>query len=150
MGMDSMQVRVLIVDDNIDLAGSISRLLLHYGFSVETAPNGAQGIEIARSFQPRIVLLDIGLPDMDGYLVAQTLREELGLTSATLIAISAHYPRSLHEVGRKSRFDHFLVKPVDFELLMPLLEFASDARRPQDDCDGANEVDSGSRGVINH
>jgi DNA-binding response OmpR family regulator len=119
-----MQIRVLIVDDNLDLAGSISRLLLHYGFSVATAPTGTQAIEIARSFQPRIVLLDIGLPDMDGYVVAQALREELGLTSATLIAISAHYPKPFPERGRDARIDHFLVKPVDFENLLPLLEIA--------------------------
>jgi two-component system CheB/CheR fusion protein len=122
-----MPIPVLIVDDNVDLAGSISRLLMHYGFSVAIAPTGLEAIEQARSFRPRIVLLDIGLPDMDGYLVAHMIRTELGLNSATLIAISAHYPKSPPETAHGATIDHFLIKPIDFEALLPLLDVAHDA-----------------------
>lgn len=113
--------RVLIVDDNLDLAGLMSRVLAYHGFQVVTAPNGYAAIEAARSFRPQVVLLDIGLPDMDGYQVAQALRRDVGLVKAIYIAISAYDLSSPPLRARESRFDHFFVKPVDLERLIALL-----------------------------
>jgi CheY-like chemotaxis protein len=120
--------RVLIVDDNLDLAGLMSRVLAYYGFQVATAPNGHAAIETARSFRPQVVLLDIGLPDMDGYQVAQALRRDVGLERATYIAISAYDLNSRPLHTRESRFDHFFVKPVDLERLIALLPRARPGR----------------------
>jgi CheY-like chemotaxis protein len=124
MTTSSEASRVLVVDDNLDLAGLMSMVLAHHGFQVATAPNGHAAIETARSFRPQVVLLDIGLPDMDGYQVAQTLRRDVGLEKATYIAISAYDLNSRPFRARESRFDHFLVKPVDLERLIALLSRA--------------------------
>jgi CheY-like chemotaxis protein len=121
MATSSEVSRVLIVDDNLDLAGLMSRVLAYHGFQVATAPNGHMAIETARSFRPQVVLLDIGLPDMDGYQVAQALRRDVGLEKATYIAISAYDLSSRPLRAREAWFDHFLVKPVDLERLISLL-----------------------------
>jgi DNA-binding response OmpR family regulator len=117
---------VLIVDDNTDLARSMSMLLSHYGFPVATASDGRSAIETARSFRPKIVLLDIGLPDIDGYRVAQALRNDVGLNDSTLIAISANDPLSRSTHSPVSYFDHYLVKPVDLDILLLLFPKTSD------------------------
>ena len=121
---DEGPIRILIVDDNQDLARSMSMLLAHYGFAVATAPDGMTAIEEARSFRPAVILLDIGLPDMNGYDVADTLRAHLGLGDARFIAISAVDSRSSHGPSSNT-FEHYLVKPVDFEFLLLLLNEAS-------------------------
>src|SRR5690606_38161361 len=68
--------RILLVDDNVDLVAMLASTLRHKGYAVETAYNGPEGLEIARRWDPHVVLLDIGLPDMDGYEVARELRED--------------------------------------------------------------------------
>ena len=118
--------RILIVDDNLDLARSMSMLLSHYGFPVATAADGRTAIETARSFRPKVVLLDIGLPDIDGYHVAKALRNDVGLNESTLIAISANDPLSRSSHSPVSCFDHYLVKPVDLDLLLLLFPKTSD------------------------
>ena len=117
----AVPVRVLIVDDNTDLADSMGRLLEHHGFDVLTAAFGRRGLETARSFRPRVVLLDIDLPDMDGYQVAANLRQDPGLDNVLLIGVSA-YERDPRFTGeREARFDHYLIKPVELDQLLALL-----------------------------
>jgi two-component system CheB/CheR fusion protein len=121
MSKSISSVRVLIVDDNADLASSMSQLLAYYGFDVASASSGLRGLETAKRFHPRIVLLDIGLPDIDGYQVASRMRSELSDESLLIVAISA-FERdracfSLTETG----FDHYLMKPVEFDHLLPLI-----------------------------
>ena len=123
-GKQHFPTRVLIVDDNLDLAWSMSMLLLHYGFAVATAPNGRSAIEQARHFQPTIILLDIGLPDMNGYEIADALRGCIGLEQATYIAVSAMDAMATGGQPSPARFDHYLIKPVDLERLLPLLNQA--------------------------
>lgn len=118
--------RILIVDDNMDLARSMSMLLSHYGFPVATASDGHTAIETARSFRPKVVLLDIGLPDIDGYHVAHALRNDVCLDDATLIAISANDPLSRSTHSPVSCFDHYLVKPVDLDILLLLFPKTND------------------------
>jgi len=113
--------RILIVDDNADLAEATSMMLGICGFDTRTAYCGRLAMEQARSFQPEIVLLDIGLPDIDGYQVAATLRGEDSLSAATFIAVSAVDPDSQSPFAREARFDHYLIKPVDFDVLIRLL-----------------------------
>jgi two-component system, sensor histidine kinase len=124
-------LRVLVVEDNVDLAQLTSVLLVHHGFDVATAADGHIAIERAVSFRPHVILLDIGLPGMDGYQVADALRADPRTKDALIIAISAYdrddYPGRSGQAG----FDHHLVKPVDFDDLVLLFNPGpSGARRP--------------------
>ena len=84
-----VKTRILIVDDNKDLAGSLARLLRILGHDVEVVFEGRKGIVTARTYRPRVVLLDIGLPNLDGYHVARTLRQE-GFNDTMIIALSGY------------------------------------------------------------
>jgi two-component system CheB/CheR fusion protein len=112
--------RVMVVDDNADLARLASLVLATYGFDVTTAHDGPVAIEIARSFRPHVVLLDIGLPGMDGYQVADVLRGNSETKDAIIIAISAFDRDVDHGRSGQTGFDHRLVKPVDFDALVLL------------------------------
>ena len=113
--------RILIVDDNADLAEAMSMMLTLWGFTTTTAYNGGLALEKARTFRPEIILLDIGLPDMDGYEVASTIRSECGLATTVFIGISALDPDTRAAHAREARFDHYLIKPVDLDVLLRLL-----------------------------
>jgi len=113
--------RVLIAEGNRDLSRSVAHLLKLAGYDVETVHDGRDAVEAACASLPAIVLLDIGLPGLDGYRVAERLRREAGLVHLVIIAISG-YDADMHP-GRSERagFDLHLVKPVDFDALLPLL-----------------------------
>jgi CheY-like chemotaxis protein len=88
---------------------------------VKTASSGVKGILVAQSFGPNIILLDIGLPDMDGYQVAQKLRELSNLQGVPIVAMSV-YRMGLDNPGRnKAEFDHFLLKPPQLNELRTLI-----------------------------
>ncbi len=114
--------RVLVVDDNVDTAEGMARLLKASGYQPSIAHSGAEALEIAREVRPDFALLDIGLPGMNGYEVAQTLREDERLRDAILIAISGYGQEQDRIRSRTAGFDHHLVKPVDFDSLLLLLE----------------------------
>lgn len=113
---------MLVVDDNVDLMKLTSFLLVHHGFDVATALDGPAALEKARSFLPHVILLDIGLPGMDGYEVAEALRSDAQTKGAVIIAISAYDRHAHHRRSEHARFDHHLVKPVDFDALLTLFE----------------------------
>jgi signal transduction histidine kinase/DNA-binding response OmpR family regulator len=121
--------RVLVVDDNVDAAESLSLLLGMMGQVVRTAHDGVAALEAAEAFQPDVVLLDIGLPRMDGHEVARQLRRR-GLTDALLVAITGYGQEADRARSREAGFDRHLVKPVDPDTLAEL--FAS-LRRPAGD-----------------
>jgi len=109
--------RVLLVEDNEDSREMMSSLLRLKGFHVIEAANGADGIRLARQQRPHIAIVDIGLPDMDGYDVARRLRAS-GMTSAIrLIALTGYGQESDRRQALASGFDRHLVKPIDTELL---------------------------------
>ncbi|HET9865196.1 MAG TPA: ATP-binding protein [Steroidobacteraceae bacterium] len=117
-------LRILIVDDNADAATSLAALLEldgHHTRSVFTSP---EALTMAESFEPRVVLLDIGLPDMDGYEVARRLRRSLRGARMTLIALTGYGQKDDRERAREAGFDAHLVKPVDFAALEKLLAAA--------------------------
>jgi PAS domain S-box-containing protein len=110
--------RVLVVDDNADTAHGVSKLLKLLGHEVETTHNGPKAIELARSFKPEVVLLDIGLPDMDGYAVVKQLRKEDCCKDALIVAVSGYGQDEDRQRSREAGFDQHLVKPVDYDALM--------------------------------
>jgi DNA-binding response OmpR family regulator len=114
--------RVLVVEDNADIARLVTLLLQHCGFDVRTLMAGHLVLATARSFRPHFILLDIGLPGVDGYQVAELLREDPDLKNVVIIAISAYSPGTHPGRSGPARFDHYLVKPVNFESLLSLLK----------------------------
>lgn len=113
--------RILVVDDNADAAEGTAILLRQWGHEVRVVSDGAAGVHAARSFRPHLVLLDIGLPGLDGFQVAAALRTEPALSACRIIAISALYrdgdDRSLAAAG----IDQLLRKPLDPAFLRSLL-----------------------------
>jgi CheY-like chemotaxis protein len=109
--------RVLIVDDNEDAANSLAMVLQLSGHETASVYTAADALEHAAVFKPDVVLLDIGLPGMDGYEVAQRLRELPGLRGVKLVAVTG-YGRSDDRLrARDAGFDDHLTKPVEFEVL---------------------------------
>jgi CheY-like chemotaxis protein len=111
--------RLVVVDDNVDTARLSAMMLRMQGFEVETANDGESALELVRASQPDGVLLDIGLPRMNGYEVAQTLRNE-GF-AGKLIAVSGYGQAEDRRKSQEAGFDHHLVKPVDHRHLIALL-----------------------------
>jgi PAS domain S-box-containing protein len=112
--------RVLVVDDNIDTARGMAQLLKLLGNDVRIAHDGPSAIAEARNHRPAFILLDIGLPGMDGYRVARTLRDE-GFDETIFIAVSGYGEDTAQARSRESGFNHHLVKPVDFDTLVAII-----------------------------
>ncbi len=121
-------LRVLVVDDNRDLANGMAMLLNLSGHAVRVAHNGPDAIAAAREHGPEAVLLDIGLPGIDGYEVAARLRREDCCREALLIAVSGYGEEQARDRSGEADFDHHLLKPVGIEALLSLLS-SLEARR---------------------
>ncbi len=108
-------LRVLVVDDNKDAADSTAALLRQAGHQVEVCYSGSSVLVAAREFQPEAVLLDIGLPVVDGVEVARRLRENEELKDARLIALTGYTPETDRTRINEAGFDSYLIKPVDLQ-----------------------------------
>ncbi len=120
--------RILIVDDYADAAESLMMVLAEQGHEVETADCGMKALEQAQVFQPQAVLLDIGLPDLNGFEVAKRLRALPETRDAILIALTGYGQPEYLELSKSAGFNHQLLKPVDFEKLAMLLTSPTDKR----------------------
>jgi two-component system CheB/CheR fusion protein len=114
---DARRLRVLVCDDNADAAASLALLLQLQGHEVVTARDGAEALEIAGAFHPEVALLDIGLPQMDGYELAQRMRAQNSHTKPALIALSGYGLEEDRNRSREAGFDAHLTKPVELEVL---------------------------------
>jgi CheY-like chemotaxis protein len=121
--------RVLVVDDNQDAADSLAMLLGVRGEDVRIAYDGAKALEVEREFKPDVVLLDIGLPALSGYDVAERIREKRG-DKVLIVAITGWGQEKDLRRAEDAGIDHHFTKPVDFEALVALLERAAPSRRP--------------------
>lgn len=116
-------LHILIVEDNIDAADSLCLLLRLYGYDVEVARTGLSALELAASARPDVVLLDIGLPGMDGYEVAKKLREMPGFQDVLLCALTGYTPSEAdRHRQQETGFDHYYVKPVEMHKLLELFK----------------------------
>jgi two-component system CheB/CheR fusion protein len=104
--------RILLVDDNRDLAESMGELLTHMGYEVRVAFSGEEALCLARELEPHAVILDIGLPDMDGCEVARQLREDPRFERTLLVAMTGYGITGDETDSRAAGFDRQLVKPV--------------------------------------
>jgi CheY-like chemotaxis protein/two-component sensor histidine kinase len=111
--------RVLVVDDNVDAADSLAALLQALGHEADVAYGSRQALELASALRPQIVLLDIGLPEMDGYEVAKRLRVAHG--AIAIVALTGYGGASDVERARAAGFDAHMTKPVSFEELQAVL-----------------------------
>jgi PAS domain S-box-containing protein len=118
--LDTGKRRILVVDDNTAAAEMLETLLSIEGHAMRTAFDGKTGIEIAKGFQPDICLLDIGLPDIDGYELARRLRQLL--PQSLLISVSGWGREEDRRLSREAGVDYHLVKPVDFDDLLKLIQ----------------------------
>ena len=113
--------RILLVDDNADLALTMSALLRVVGHEVRTASDGLTAIQLANAWKPEAVLIDIGLPGIDGYEVAKRLRQLPSWENVLLVAVTGYGQQEDRIRSKQAGFDQHLVKPVEFAVLQQIL-----------------------------
>lgn len=113
--------RVLVIDDNADSASGLAIYLRSQGYEIRISHTGKEGIATAKEYLPCVILLDIGLPDIDGYEVAKRLRQNEQFATASVIAMTGYGGEADKTRAVSAGFDHYLVKPIDFSRLMDLL-----------------------------
>jgi CheY-like chemotaxis protein len=118
-------LRVLIVDDNVDAAAALELLLQEAGHLVRVAHTGPTGLAAALDFRPDVVLLDIGLPELNGWKVAKRIRQQPILHDIVLVAMTGYGQKADRQHSQRAGFDHHLVKPVDFGKLRQILAAVS-------------------------
>ncbi|MBI1851540.1 MAG: MASE1 domain-containing protein [Planctomycetes bacterium] len=123
-GDSGSRCRVLVVDDNVDVAQTLAILLGTWGHEVVTVNDGSAALEVAETFHPDAVVLDIGLPGIDGYEVARRIRTHPKLHGALVIAMTGYGQAEDRRRSVEAEIDHHLVKPVDPIELRRLLETA--------------------------
>jgi two-component system CheB/CheR fusion protein len=109
--------KVLVVDDNVDAATTLARLLVALGHEVNVAHDGPAGLALAKSKRPDAVVLDLGMPGMSGYSVARQIRADAALKGTLLVALTGWDQESARLESAKAGFDYHLVKPVGVEVL---------------------------------
>jgi CheY-like chemotaxis protein len=115
-------LRVLLAEDDLDLAEPLAHLLRDAGHEVDVVHDGAAALAKLRTQRPDVAILDIGMPEMDGWQVAERVRTEGGAMPVLLIALTAYDQPIDRERSRHAGFDHHLVKPFDIEALCRLLD----------------------------
>jgi len=105
--------RVLVIDDNVDVAEMLAEYLQQIGHAVVQAHDGPAGLEAAMRHQPEVIVCDLGLPGLDGYEVARSLRDMPKLRSSLLIAVSGYGDAADREKARAAGFAHHITKPAD-------------------------------------
>lgn len=126
-------LRVLVVEDNRDSAETLGKLLELCGYEVSVANTAMEGLESAKRIRPDVVLCDIGLPDSDGFTLAEALRENPLTATARLIAVTAYAQERDRERSKRAGFQLHLVKPVNPGALLQLLEQAPEMRSSEQD-----------------
>jgi len=119
-------LRVLMVDDNVDTVQSFSVLLRELGHEVQTAHDGPEAVRAAIEYQPDLVLLDIGLPGLNGYEVAKQIRRQPSLKNATLVALTGYGQESDRQASIEAGFNHHLIKPARLVQLQQILASVSE------------------------
>jgi CheY-like chemotaxis protein len=114
-------LRILVVDDNRDAADTLAVLLSLWGYDCRVNYDGASALQTARDYRPHCLLLDINMPNMDGYAVARQIRQQPELGSVKLVALTAYSDRMHTRRIREARFDHHVIKPANPDELQRLL-----------------------------
>ena len=128
---DSLSLRVLVVEDELITAESLTLFLRSWGHEVNLACNGPDALSMVSTFQPEVVLLDIGLPNMDGYEVALRLRRLPGMERCLLMALTGQGYEAEVRRFKEAGIDFHFLKPVEPALLREVLSSAGKFRREQ-------------------
>jgi len=118
---DSWKRRVLVADDNLDSASTLALLVELLGSDVRVASNGSEAVELAAEYRPQLVLLDIGMPVLDGYEACRKIRQQPGGADTIIVALTGWGQAGDRKLSREAGFDQHLVKPVDRSALETLL-----------------------------
>jgi PAS domain S-box-containing protein len=110
-------LRMLVVEDNVEVGDKLTTLLRHDGHEVRLERDGCPAIAAAEAFRPSVILLDIGLPIMDGYQVARQIRQQPGLKNVVIIGLSGYTNEESHRRSIDAGFDELLGKPIDLDVL---------------------------------
>jgi signal transduction histidine kinase/DNA-binding response OmpR family regulator len=129
-------LRILVVDDNVDAADSVAWLFRQQAHDVRTTHDGRSAIELATEFRPQVVVLDLGLPQLDGYEVSRRLRKLPDTRDSLIIAVSGYGQDEDRRRSSQAGFDHHFIKPVDFQTLMGVLREAENNRSPDEEFEG--------------
>jgi len=113
--------RILVVDDNVDSATSLATFLQLMGNETHTAFDGLEALQMANAVQPDVVLLDIGMPKLNGYETARRIRAQPWAEQVVLVAVTGYGQEEDRQKARDAGFDHHMVKPIDASLLMATL-----------------------------
>ena len=119
-------LRVLVVDDNVDAANVLKMLVEEAGHLVRMAHTGPTALAAALDYRPDVMLLDIGLPELDGFEVAKRIRQEPLLHDIVLVAMTGYRQAADRQRMQEAGFDHYLVKPADFEKVRQILAAVSE------------------------
>ena len=114
--------RVLVVDDNVDAAETLAELLALKGHQTRAVTESRAALELVPTFAPQVVLLDIGLPEIDGFQVARMLRQMASTRHALLVAVTGYGQPEDRQASNAAGFDHHLVKPVSLRQLEELID----------------------------
>ncbi len=113
--------RILVADDDLDTVETLSLLLQRLGHEVTVATRAASVLELARKTRPQLILLDIGMPEMDGWQLARLLRQELGHDAVRIVAVTGRSQREDFVRSRQAGFDAHVTKPVEPSLIQSML-----------------------------
>ena len=113
---------ILVVDDERDSAETLALLLRIEGYRAETAYDGMEALRVAEDCQPQLVLLDISMPEIDGFDVAAKLRDRPWAQDLRIVAVTGWNRLDDRERARSAGFDEYLVKPIDFDRLKAVLQ----------------------------
>ena len=119
-------LRVLVVEDNPDTAQGLALVLQAFGHQVRIIHDGLAALQIALTYQPHVVLLDIGLPGLNGFEVAKQMRRQSVLKDSVLVAVTGYGKEADHQRSQEAGFDYHLVKPADFKTVHQILAAVSD------------------------
>ena len=113
---------ILYVEDNIDNRTLVRRILMAEGYNLLEAVNATQGLEILKDTRPDLILMDINMPDMDGYSLTAKIKGTPGLESIPIIALTANVMRGDREKSLEAGCDGYIQKPIDIDLLSEQIE----------------------------
>ena len=122
--------RILVADDNVEAATSLAMLLQLMGHEVQAVHSGPDAVSAGAEHRPQIVILDIGMPGMNGYDACREMRQQPWAAEAVFIALSGWGQDEHVERARAAGFHHHLVKPVEFEVLRDLVGAAPQRASP--------------------
>jgi CheY-like chemotaxis protein len=120
-GVNAKRLRILVVEDDVTIATSLGDLLELWGYEVRVVHDGLEATEVASSYQPEVVLLDIDLPGMDGYQIARWFQQDIQLAKTVRIAVTGYGQEEDRRRAQEAGFDYHFTKPVAPVILQELL-----------------------------